>query len=227
LRWVAGHFKMSGVTRAKGNLPFFPIFLNIARRKCLVVGAGRIAAEKIADLSEHGADIVVIAPRAERPIQKQAQAGKLAWIERTFLPTDVKGAFLVVAATNSSAVNGEVFKACQAEQVLCNSVDDPEHCDFFYPAVVRRGPLQIAISTNGHSPALASRLRKELEQQFGEEWTSWVEHIGKLRRELLTQNVSREERRRRLLAFATPQAFREFRKCRKAGVSKTLKSSAH
>jgi precorrin-2 dehydrogenase len=196
--------------RVSKDRPFFPILLNIEGRKCLVVGAGKVAAGKIAGLLNHGAKIVVVSPRAIRKIKDQARAGVLTWHRRRFLPRDVQGAFLVIAATNSSEVNGAVFRACRARRVLCNAVDDPQHCDFFYPAVVRRGPLQIAISTNGRAPALAARLRRELEEQFGRDWSSWVEHVGKLRREILVQELPAETRRQRLLQLASPEAFRSF-----------------
>jgi len=94
--------------------------------------------------------------------------------------------------------------------VLCNVVDDPERCDFFYPAVVRRGPLQIAISTSGSSPALARRLRIELERQFGPEYGAWVEHVGEMRGKLLTQRMTRNERRKLLDHIASQESFETF-----------------
>lgn len=175
-----------------------------------MVGAGNVAAGKIDGLLNHGAKILVVSPRAVRGIQAKALAGKITWRQRAFSSQDVKGAFLVIAATNSSEVNGTVFRDCRAQGVLCNSVDDPEHCDFFYPAVVRRGPLQIAISTNGNLPALAARLRKELDEQFGEEWSAWVKQLGKLRREIRDKEPSPEKRRQRLLRLASPEAFNAF-----------------
>ena len=194
---------------------YFPIMLDISGRKCVVVGAGKIAAGKIAGLLSYGARIVVVAPRAVREIKARAHRGELAWHARAFSSKDVKGAFMVIAATNSAEVNATVFRACRARRVLCNSVDDPEHCDFYYAAVVRRGPLQIAISTNGHSPALASRLRKQLEKQFGREWSDWVEHLGESRREILDQNLSIKTRRSKLMKLASPQGFRAFTARRK------------
>jgi precorrin-2 dehydrogenase/sirohydrochlorin ferrochelatase len=122
----------------------------------------------------------------------------------------VQGKFLAVAATNSSKVNDAVFRACAEQGVLCNSVDDPQHCDFIYPAVARRGPLQIAISTGGRSPALAARLRRELERQFGAEWGAWVEYLGMRREELLRGKMPAKSRRRSLQRMATPKAFRDF-----------------
>jgi siroheme synthase-like protein len=198
------------MTAPRQNMPFFPIMLDVSGRKCVVVGAGEIAAGKIAGLLTYGARVVVVAPRANREIKAQAERGQVTWHAREFSAKDVKGAFLVITATNSPEVNAAVFRACQAQGVLCNSVDDPEHCDFYYPAIVRRGPLQIAISTNGYSPALASRLRKQLGKQFGREWSAWVEHLGQLRRKILGQKLSAEKRRSRLLKLASPQAFRVF-----------------
>jgi precorrin-2 dehydrogenase/sirohydrochlorin ferrochelatase len=156
--------------------------------------------------------VVVVAPKAVRWIREKAQSGKLAWRRRTFSARDVRGAFLVVAATNSAASNGAVFRACHARGVFCNVVDDPEHCDFFYPAVVRRAPLQIAISTEGNSPALAARLRRELERQFGPEWGPFVEHIGKLRQQFLSAGMPLDKKRDQLAEIAGHQAFLSFRR---------------
>ena len=186
------------------------MLVRLTGRRCLVVGAGKIAADKVAGLLVHGARVEVVSPRAVRRIQELEREGQIVWRHRKFSPRDLGGAFLVVAATNSSMINQAVFRACQARSVLCNAVDDPSHCDFFYPAVVRRGPLQIAISTNGQSPALAARLRRELEEQFGPEWSDWVEHVGELRREILNKRMSAKARRERLLAMASPDQFQEF-----------------
>ena len=195
----------------------FPMMVNLRGKKCVVVGGGRIAGDKIAGLLRHGARIVMVSPRADRRVQEQARLRKFEWRRREFSARDVEGAFLAIAATNSPDVNEAVFRACRARGVLCNAVDDPEHCDFFYPAVVRRGPLQIAISTNGCSPALASRLRQELEQEFGPEWGAWVEHVGKTRREVLRKEMSPGARRKQLMEMASSRAFREFLRARKRG----------
>ena len=190
----------------------FPITLRLEGRTCVVVGAGRIAAAKAAGLLRHGAQVVVVAPKAVRWIREKARSCKVVWRRRTFSARDVRGAFLVVAATNSAASNGAVFNACRSRGVLCNVVDDPEHCDFFYPAVVRRGPLQLAISTGGNSPALAARLRQELERQFGPEWASFVEHLGELRRQFLTASMPLRKKREQLLELAGQKSFLSFRR---------------
>ncbi|HEX6803587.1 MAG TPA: bifunctional precorrin-2 dehydrogenase/sirohydrochlorin ferrochelatase [Terriglobales bacterium] len=199
-----------GELRLSKDPNFFPMMVRLAGRKCLVVGAGKIAADKIDGLLVHGARVEVVSPRAVRRIQEQAREGKIVWRRSNFSPRYVNDAFCVVAATDSSATNQAVFRACKARGILCNAVDDPEHCDFFYPAVVRRGPLQIAISTNGQSPALAARLRRELEKQFGPEWGGWVEHVGRMRRKAFRDKMPAKARRQRLLEMASLEAFQEF-----------------
>lgn len=184
--------------------------VDLAGRKCVVVGAGKIAADKISGLLQYGPEITVVAPRVIPDIRAKARKGLLILHEREFSPRDLNGAFLAIAATDSPAANHSVFRACKAREILCNAVDDPENCDFFYPAIVRRGALQIAISTNGQSPALASRLRKELEEQFGSEWEAWIDEIGRIRRELLAAPMPAAKRRQLLMEMASPQAFQSF-----------------
>jgi siroheme synthase-like protein len=184
--------------------------LKLEGRKCVMVGAGRVASAKVMGLLKHRAHVIVVSPQAVNRIRVLARAHRLVWRRRAFSARDLAGACLVVAATDSSRVNKSVFRACRARGILCNVVDDPEHCDFFYPAVVGRGALQIAISTGGRSPALAAQLRRELEKQFGPEWGDWVEHAGRARRMLLDASMPAEERRKQLLAAVSPRAFRAF-----------------
>jgi len=198
------------LTSTSRKAAFFPMLVNLAGRKCVVVGAGTVAAAKIEGLLRCGGDVVVVSPRAVTAIQRLARAGRLVWRRKAFSQRDVQGKFLAVAATNSSKINEAVFRACAARGVLCNSVDDPQHCDFIYPAVARRGLLQIAISTGGRSPALAARLRREMERQFGPEWGAWVEDLGRRRDELLRGKMPEKSRRRRLQQMATQKAFHDF-----------------
>jgi siroheme synthase-like protein len=188
----------------------FPMMVNLEGRKCVVVGAGRVASRKIAELLKCGAKVVVISPRAAPTVQRYVSSGALIWRRRIFSSRDVEGAFLAVAATGSPQVNQAVFSACAAHGVLCNAVDEPEHCHFYYPAVVRRGALQIAISTGGRSPALAARLRRDLENQFDTRWGPWLEHLGKLRGALLRAEMSEAKRKKQLLQMAGSDAFHRF-----------------
>ena len=203
------------------SLPFLPILVDLRNKHCLVVGAGTVAAAKIESLLHCGARIEVVSPGAVRAISDRASAGTITWRRRRFAPEDVRGKFLVIAATGSVRTNRAIFRASAAHGVLCNSVDDPQRCNFFFPALVRRGPLQIAISTGGCSPSLAARMRRDLEVQFGPEWGRWVEHLGKLRSAILAQQTTPLARRRRLEQIATPQAFRAFLRAgaRRAGAT--------
>ena len=154
------------------------MFVKLNKRRCLVVGAGKTAEEKIPSLLRCGANVIVVAPKATRTVQGWAAENKIIWEQRRFEVHDLDGIFLVLVATPLKALNRAVFEHAQERQILCNAVRDRALCGFYYPAVVRRGPLQIAISTAGHSGALAQRLRKQLESQFGPEWESWLHWLG-------------------------------------------------
>ena len=192
-------------------MPLFPLFLKLDGRHCLVVGAGSIAEGKIEGLLDTGANLQVVAPEATGRIREWARSAKLQWHERPFQPSDLDNMFLVIASTNSTALHEQIFAEARKRNVLCNIVDVPHLCDFYYPAVVRRGPLQIAISTSGESPALAQRLRKELEEQFGPEYERWLTHLGHLRDQLQAdRSIDPETRKNRLHALVTPEAFTQF-----------------
>ncbi len=197
------------------SMELFPISVSLQGRKVLLVGAGEVGAAKAEGLLCSGAEIHVVALRAKGWIQEQASKGNLQWHARAFAAADLQGMFLVIAATDSAEVNRAVFEAARERGVLCNVVDDPEHCDFFYPAVVRRGPLQIAISTGGLSPALAHRLRVDLEEQFGPEYEDWVTDVGRRRREILARDLPAEDRRALLEQIAGREAFERFVRGRK------------
>jgi uroporphyrin-III C-methyltransferase/precorrin-2 dehydrogenase/sirohydrochlorin ferrochelatase len=188
----------------------FPLFLKLAERRCLVVGGGIIAEGKIQSLVRCGAFVHVVAPEATPGIRRAAGSGEIVWDARPFLPSDLEGVFLVVGATNSPELHEGIFRLCQEAGILCNMVDEPDRCDFYYPAVVRRGPLQVAISTAGHSPLLAQRLRHELEEQIAPEYGPWVEQIGRKRQELLRADISPENRRSILKELSSERAFAGF-----------------
>jgi len=191
-------------------MSLFPMFLKLSNRPCLVVGAGRVGEEKIKSLLAAGALVIVVAPEATETVAQWARDGKLSWQPRRFQPADLDGKFLAVVATPSAELNDGIYREAQRRGVLCNVVDDPPLCDFYYPAVVNRGKLQIAISTNGQSPALAQRLRRDLEQQFGSEYEEWVEALGRKRQDLLKLAMGSEERRRLLHSLVTRESFEEF-----------------
>jgi precorrin-2 dehydrogenase/sirohydrochlorin ferrochelatase len=193
----------------------FPIFVKLAGRKCLVIGAGAVAEQKIEGLLSSGASVRVVAPEATGAIRRWHDEGRVSWQAREFANPDLDGIFLVVAATASRPVNQAVFVEAQRLGVLCNVVDVPELCDFYYPSVVRRGRLQIAISTDGQSPALAQRIRKQLEERFGPEYESWLEHLGQWRLRLFARRMDPERRRRALHLLASQPAFERYLRRRK------------
>ena len=172
-------------------------------------GAGNIAQSKIRGLLDSGANVRVVAPQANGAVEKWASAGEIVWEARSFEAADLDGTVLVIAATSCSAVNGTIFREAQQRNILCNVVDDPEHCNFYYGAVVRRGQLQVAISTEGQSPALAQRIRRELEAQFGPEYAGWVEELGQIREKLFASGIDAESRRQLLHELASRDAFVE------------------
>ena len=135
----------------------FPMFLKLAGKECLVVGAGKVGEPKISGLVDTGATIHVVAIEAGTQVREWADAGKIKLELRAFSAHDLDGKFLAVVATASNSLNELIYREAQRRGVLCNVVDVPRFCDFFYPAIVRRGALQIAVSTSGRSPSLAQR----------------------------------------------------------------------
>lgn len=194
----------------------FPAFIKLAGREVLVVGAGPVGASKTASLLEFGAHVRVVAPEAEPEVRELAATGAIRWIQREFVANDLRGVFMVIAATSTGAVNRSVFVEARRRGILCNSVDDPPNCDFYFPAIVRRGDLQIAISTAGESPALAQRLRRELEASLDESLGAQVREVGRLRRSILATQAPSEERKQ-LLHLLARHRISEWRKPRPRG----------
>jgi siroheme synthase-like protein len=176
-------------------MSLLPVFLKLTRRRCVVIGAGNVAAEKIRSLLQSEAEVHVVAPLASQEIQSLAAEEHITWDRRVFQPSDVDGAFLVIAATNAPSVNHHVYQTAIERNILCNAVDDPPNCDFYFGSVVRRGDLQIAISTAGESPALAQRLRREIDEQLPDDLGPWLGNLGALRRDVLAAYYPGEERK--------------------------------
>jgi precorrin-2 dehydrogenase/sirohydrochlorin ferrochelatase len=189
----------------------FPMFVKLAGRSCVVVGGGSIAATKVEALLHAGAHITIVSPTLTARLDKLQLEGRLAWIPRRFQPCDVNGAFLVIAATPDDRVNELVFREAERCGILCNAVDQPPRCNFYFPAVVRRGPLQIAISTNGLSPSLAQRLRKEFERSFGPEYGEWLVWLGVVREALMQRKLDFTVRKRLLAYLTRPESFDRWR----------------
>ena len=185
----------------------FPMFLKLEGRQCLVVGAGKIGEPKIGGLLDTGARIRVVALDASPTVREWAREGKIELELRAFLAEDLEGAFLAVVATNSRSSNERVYHEAQRRGVLCNVVDVPDLCDFFYPAVVHRGDLQIAVSTAGQSPSLAQKIRQQLEKQFGPGYAAWVAELGETRRLILASDLDKERKLELLHTLASREAL--------------------
>jgi precorrin-2 dehydrogenase/sirohydrochlorin ferrochelatase len=183
------------------------MFLKLEGRRCLVVGAGKVGEPKIGGLLETGARVHVVALDASPAVREWARAGKLELELRAYSAEDLEGAFLAVVATNSRRLNERVYDEAQRRRVLCNVVDVPDLCDFFYPAVVRRGDLQIAVSTSGQSPSLAQKIRQQLEKQFGPAYGAWVAELGETRKLILASDLEKERKLDLLHSLASREAL--------------------
>jgi precorrin-2 dehydrogenase/sirohydrochlorin ferrochelatase len=163
---------------------YYPAFLDIEGAVAVVVGGGEVAAAKVQALLDSGARVTVISPRLAEPLAALAQSGAIAWAAREFAARDLSGARVVIAATDAAEVNTTVAQEGRAQGALVNVVDNPEQCDFIAPAVVRRGALTIAVGTSGTSPAMARRVREEIEALFPKEYGALLEVAGRVRNRL-------------------------------------------
>jgi precorrin-2 dehydrogenase/sirohydrochlorin ferrochelatase len=182
------------------------MFMKLNDRTCLVVGAGNIGEQKIAGLLETGARIRVVTIEATATVREWAREGKIELELRPYRSSDLEGVFLTVVATSSRSLNERIYGDAQARRVLCNVVDVPDLCDFFYPSVVRRGDLQIAVSTSGQSPSLAQKIRQQLEKQFGPAYAAWVAELGETRKLILASDLDREQKLELLHSLASREA---------------------
>jgi siroheme synthase-like protein len=191
-------------------MSLFPAFLKLHSRRVLVVGGSSIAAQKIPGLLEAGAHVHVVSPKLAPQLAEWVRNRQIDWSPKPFEPDDLDGAFLVIAATSLRDLNESVYREADLRHILCNAVDDIDHCHFYYGSIVQRGDLQIAISTNGKSPALAQRLRKELEQQFGPEYECWLDWLGAARETLRAQSSDPETTKQWLHLLASRPMFERF-----------------
>jgi precorrin-2 dehydrogenase/sirohydrochlorin ferrochelatase len=191
-------------------MSLYPIFLKLEGHKVLIVGGGSIAEQKTEAVLRSATDVTVMSPQISPLIQTWLDQGRIQYAPHEFQPGMTQGYFLVISCTDSEEVNRAVYKEAREFGALANAVDDPGYCDFYAPAVVSRGDFQIAISTGGNSPALAQRVRKNLEQEFGPEYESWAAWLGRMRdaiRSALPRTESRKELLH-LLALFKPAKFK-------------------
>ena len=161
--------------------PLYIACLRLGGRNCLVVGGGDIGLEKVEGLLACSGDVTVVAPDAVPELEAYASEGSISWERRPYEPGDLEGKFMAIAATNVSETNIAVYEDAERRAMLVNVVDVPPLCNFILPAIVRTGPLAIAISTAGASPALAKRLKREIGEQYGEPYARLAELLNEAR----------------------------------------------
>ncbi len=202
------------------NREYYPAFLNIAGRQCVIIGGGKVAERKCSGLLRAGARVTVISPGITRSLERSREKGLLNHVRRRYRKGDLRAAFAVIVATDSEATNRQVVTDAAAAGVLVNVADNPSLCTFIAPSVLTRGPLTIAISTGGVSPAMARTIRRELGRMYGAEFSGYLRFVKGIRRRALREMSEKRERERflkglaseEMMALLRRQGFREARK---------------
>ena len=174
---------------------FYPVFLNLTERRCVIIGGGQIAEGKISKLLDSGAKIIVISPDATQGIRGFAERGQIEFDLRKYQEGDLQGAFLAIAATNDRVVNQEIFEEAEKQGILLNAVDDMPRCSFIAPSIVERGPVTVAISTGGASPALARKLREKMEVSSALDWADATSVLSKARQIIKDKQITVDPQR--------------------------------
>jgi len=168
-------------------MKYYPVNLDLTHKRCVVIGGGEVAERKVERLLECGARVTVVSRTLTPGLAKGKAAGQLEHVDRDYEATALDGAFMVIGATDRGDVNERISGDATARGLLVNIVDDPDRCNFILPSLVRQGDLSIAVSTGGKSPALAKKLRKELERQYGPEYQTLIDIMGTLRQKILAR----------------------------------------
>jgi siroheme synthase-like protein len=182
----------------KTSPKYYPIFISLSEKTCLIVGGGEIALRKINNLLPYSPNIIVVSPKYLSEIELLSLEKKITLHKRNFNEDDLKNVDIVFAATNDEAINEKIYKLCKDQKILINVVDNPNLCSFIVPAVLRRGPLQIAISTDSLYPSLSKHIKKDLEKIFDENYESYLLILSELR-EIIISKIKDEERKKNIL----------------------------
>ncbi|MBN1548978.1 MAG: bifunctional precorrin-2 dehydrogenase/sirohydrochlorin ferrochelatase [Syntrophaceae bacterium] len=208
-------------------MKYYPVFLDIAGKPCVVVGGGEVACRKVHRLLECGAHVSVISRQLCPDLLELKTHGSVTHIDDQYQSEQIDHAFLVVGATDNSDVNGKIFRDARVRNILVNIVDEPEHCDFILPSIVERGDLSIAISTGGKSPALAKQLRQELEGIFGEEYDVYLKIMGKIREVVLARSRPSDDNRKIFEALVQSELLSLIRSKNWDAVQKLVSETVH
>ena len=188
----------------------YPIFLELSGRRAIVIGAGAVAARKTKSLLDAGARLVIVADKIDDVLTSLYQGTNAELIKSKYAKDYLTGAVLAIAATGDRQLNRQIYKDCQELEILCNVVDEPQLCDFFVPAVVKRGDLQIAICTEGHSPAYAGHIRKKLEQTFTDKHGEFLAELKTLRKRIIKDVADPTDRKVLLGQLVDDKSFEYF-----------------
>lgn len=202
---------------------YYPIFLDINDKPCIVVGGGSVAERKVASLLNAGAKVLVISPKLTPALKRLAGKKQISYCPNPYKTGDLKGFFLAYSATNNPLVNKAVFKDAKKQGILLNVVDVPELCNFIVPSVVERGDLLIAISTSGKSPAMAKKIREQLEKKFGMEYAVFLDIMGKVREKVLTESKESDKNKALFTKLLNSPMLEWIRKGKKQEINKFLK----
>lgn len=178
-------------------MKYYPVCLDLRDRPCLVIGGGTVAERKTLSLLEAGAEVTIVSPSLTSKLQELSRSGKITYRQKNFVENDLSNEFLVISATDSPDVNTLAAQACKRKQILVNIAVPPDESSFIVPSVVERGDLLIAVSTSGISPALAKKIRLELESRYGAEYALFLEKLAKVREQVLEKVT--DERKRRMI----------------------------
>jgi precorrin-2 dehydrogenase/sirohydrochlorin ferrochelatase len=188
-------------------MKYYPAYLDLRGRPCLVIGGGAVAERKTVSLLEAGADVTVVSPSLSNKLHELSLSGKITHINRNFEEQDLSGRFLAIAATGFPEVNRRAAQACRKLHLLVNVASPPEDSTFIVPSRIERGELLIAVSTSGASPALAKKIRQELEERYGPEYAAFIDKLSSIRARLREEVPDEQERRRILQAIVDSDAI--------------------
>ncbi len=201
---------------------YYPVYLNLRGRRCVIIGGGAVAEGKIGRLLDSGADICVVSPEATPGIRQLVADGAVRWEPRQYRRGDLDGAFIAIAATNVREVNRRIFEEAEARGVMLNAVDDPPNCSFIAPSIVQRGPVTLAISTGGVSPALARKLREALQASEDLAWADLASVMAEARARLREAGLLSRIAPQRWQCCLTPQLLAMVQDGRPAEAAETL-----
>jgi len=204
-------------------MKYYPVFFDLRKKVCLVIGGGTVAERKVLRLLECEASVRVVSECLSEGLSGLQKREQIQYLPDRYSVTCLDGAFMVICATDDNAVNEQVMKDCRSRGIPVNVVDDPERCDFILPAIAEQGDLSVAISTAGKSPALAKRLRQELERQYGPEYRELLDMLGELRKRRLAKGHPSEENQKVFEAIVFSDILEHLRKGDRAAAEEKIR----